>query len=272
MAMFETLHNLFHIPYKLQIIDDTKTGTPVLFLHGIASDSSTWNLVLPLLPTSIRSITIDLLGFGASPKPSKSNYTVKDHAASVAKTILSLKLDGPAIVVGHSMGGLVAIELAKSYPNLVSNLFLISTPLYKQEDIVAATSKYSSSKNIVTNGLFQVYDKILGNEKMTLKTAQTIMKISPASKSFILTKNTWIPFKKSLANTIMRQTSMVDILQLSIPITLYYGKIDVLLQNKNYMELVASRKSNISIVALNSAHMVTKNSAQILVKDITARI
>ena len=112
----------------------------------------------------------------------------------------------------------------------------------------------------------------MGSENMTLKTAQTIMKLAPQGNSFKLTKDTWVPFQRSLTNTIMRQTSLVDIAKLQIPTSLYYGKLDLLLQHKNYVELAELQNKNITIVSLTSAHMISKNSAKIIAKDITSKI
>jgi cis-3-alkyl-4-acyloxetan-2-one decarboxylase len=272
MVLFDFFHKLFRVSYKLHIAHDTKKGIPVIFLHGIASDSSTWDPLLPLLPDRYRKIAIDLLGFGASPKPKNNRYTTEDHINAIHKTISSLLLKEQVILVGHSMGGLLAIEFAKVYPSLVSQLFVISTPLYNQQEIIESTSKYATTKRSFGDLLFIMYEKVLSSENTTLKTAQTLMRLAPQGNSFKLTKDTWIPFKESLTNTIMRQTSLEDISNLSTPITLFYGKLDLLLQHKNYVELSNLENKNISVVSLTSTHMISKNSAKIIAKDMVAKI
>jgi pimeloyl-ACP methyl ester carboxylesterase len=271
MLVNDIFHKLFRLTYKLHITNDTKSGSPVLFLHGIASDSATWDSVIALLPPTVRVITVDLLGFGLSPKPKHSAYSLEDHTKAVVKTIESLHINKPIVIVGHSMGGLLAIEIAKKYPKMVSRLVLISTPIYNQEDIIEATSKFSQTKKYFSNGLFMLYEKIINNEKPTFKAALTMLTLAPSANSFRLTKETWLPFKKSLENTIMRQTSIKDILQLSIPITLYYGKLDLLIQSKNYTDILNENVPTISVIKLNAAHMLTKTTAAIVAQNIASK-
>lgn len=272
MIILDFLHKLFRVPYKLYVAHDTKNGVPVLFLHGIASDSSTWDTILPLLPSGVRAISLDVLGFGKSPKPKKIDYTPHDHVAAIIKTVSSLTGKQPVIVVGHSMGGLLAIELAKKQPELVKELILISTPLYKQEDIMVVTNKNATTKQAFYNSLFLLYERIMNNEKLTLKAAEAVMKLLPTAGGFTLSADTWVPFKKSLSNTIMKQNSLDDIAKLTLPMHLYYGMLDVLIQHKNYTELVALQKSNITITKLASAHMITKNSAKTIADELKTKI
>lgn len=79
--------NLYIRPYKLAVTHDSGSGDTIVFLHGIASTSHTWRNVLPLMPITFRSITLDLLGFGESPKPDWNQYSLEAHADAVALTI-----------------------------------------------------------------------------------------------------------------------------------------------------------------------------------------
>ena len=270
MVIFsESLHRLFKLPYKLAVASDTKKGTPVLFLHGLASNSDTWKYVLPLLPKNYRAITLDLLGFGISTKPKKNEYSIADHTNAVARTLRSFHFNQPIVIVGHSMGALIAIDLAKKHPKLVKSLVLVSAPLYDVRDITAAAGQSQQQSNAApSNGLFFAYHKILANQTFTLKAARAIMKLAPASNSFILTAETWQPFRQSLTNTIMNQTTLSDLREINIPVYMLYGKLDVLLQQKNYALLNDERHPNITITAYTGAHMITKNAAQSIVDTI----
>ena len=266
--MMTLFHKLFHVPYSLKITQDTKQGLPVIFLHGVASDSSTWKHVLPKLPPHYRAITIDLLGFGSSPKPRHISYTMQDHARAVTKTIRRLGMNKPAVIVGHSMGALIAIDIAENNPQLVHSLVLVGAPLYNPEDIVFATSKYANPKLSLGNSLFYMYDQIVYNKKLTLKTAQRFVKIAPFRNSFILTKDTWEPFKLSLTNTIMKQNSTAELLGLHSKVVLVYGKMDLLLQQKNYDKLASFHNENIILMPHRGAHMITKQSAPLVIQAI----
>lgn len=261
-------HRIFHVPYLLHVDSDNGAGEhAIIFLHGIASDSGTWSDVLPHIAATQRCIAIDLLGFGKSPKPTNSSYTTAEHAAAVIKTIKRLGIQN-CIIAGHSMGGLVAIEIAKQQPNFVSGLVLVSVPLYNPGDIIEATSRFKGSKRSLSNGLFAVYERILSNEAITLKAAQAIMKLAPSSNNFVLTKDTWQPFKKSLTNTIMKQNSMIDILGLEIPMILVYGKLDLLVQPKNYHTLMNASPNKFTLLSYTGAHMINKNGAELVAQTI----
>ena len=77
----------------------------------------------------MRLIAIDLLGFGDSPKPA-SGYSARDHADAVASCLHELAVAEPAVIVGHSMGTLVALALARYHPELVDRIVAIAPPVY----------------------------------------------------------------------------------------------------------------------------------------------
>ena len=81
----------------------------VIFIHGIASDSSTFKNALRYLEGTrslkeVRFVTFDLLGSGKSPKSAKLNYDYKDQLEALHNAISKLKLRVPLILVGHSLG------------------------------------------------------------------------------------------------------------------------------------------------------------------------
>lgn len=101
-----------------------------VFLHGLGSASSADFPAVVASPALAghRSVLIDLLGFGFSDRPAQFSYTLEDHAHTVATLLASLGLTGCA-VVGHSLGGSVAILLAALYPDLVARLVLAEANL-----------------------------------------------------------------------------------------------------------------------------------------------
>ena len=84
-------------------------------IHGIGNSEESWNEVIKRLPDTIRVVTVDLLGFGKSPKPRWAMYNASTQARAVRKTLLQLGLFGKFHIVGHSLGSLVAIEMARRY-------------------------------------------------------------------------------------------------------------------------------------------------------------
>jgi pimeloyl-ACP methyl ester carboxylesterase len=98
------------------------TGEPVVLLHGLGGAAANWVELLPELAERRRVLALDLPGHGGSGRLS-SNATMSDFAAVVA-AVIEAEDAAPAIVAGHSFGGLVALRLAYRRPELVRGLLL----------------------------------------------------------------------------------------------------------------------------------------------------
>ncbi len=99
-------------------------GEPLLLLHGLSGSTGNWVELLPDLLTRYRVLAVDLPGHaGSGPLP--RGASTADFAA-VAAAVLDAEAGGPALVAGHSFGGLVALRLARSRPELVRGLLLVS--------------------------------------------------------------------------------------------------------------------------------------------------
>lgn len=103
-----------------------------MFLHGLGSSSTHDFPEIATHPalaaTDHRSLLVDLLGFGYSDRPTDFTYSLEAHAATVAAVLDAEGVTG-AEIVGHSMGGSVALALAASRPGLVGSLTLAEANL-----------------------------------------------------------------------------------------------------------------------------------------------
>lgn len=105
---------------------DLPGDEPVLvMLHGLGSASSSWYPQATHHPRlrDHRCLLIDFLGYGYSDRPQSYDYAMESQAETVALLLDHLRLTN-CIVVGHSMGGSIAILLADSRPDLVSHLIV----------------------------------------------------------------------------------------------------------------------------------------------------
>lgn len=101
------------------------SGDPLLFLHGIAGSCTTFDLVLPEIAKHHRVIAPDLLGHGRSAKP-RGDYSLGAHASGL-RDLLEL-LEIPAVtIVGHSLGGGVALQFAYQFPERCERLVLVDS-------------------------------------------------------------------------------------------------------------------------------------------------
>jgi pimeloyl-ACP methyl ester carboxylesterase len=101
------------------------TGPALLLIHGITGSSRTWAEVIPPLAERYTVIAPDLLGHGESAKP-RGDYSLGAHASGVRDLLIALGVD-KATVVGHSLGGGVAMQFAYQFPERVDRLVLVSS-------------------------------------------------------------------------------------------------------------------------------------------------
>jgi pimeloyl-ACP methyl ester carboxylesterase len=100
-------------------------GSAVLLIHGTASSSHTWRAMLPQLSTRYRVVAPDLLGHGQSAKP-RGDYSLGAFAVWLRDLLDELGITRVTLV-GHSLGGGVAMQFAHQHPDYCERLVLISS-------------------------------------------------------------------------------------------------------------------------------------------------
>ena len=112
----------------LQVREDGPRSAPaIVLLHGFASSLHWWDAITPALAAHYRVIRFDLLGNGGSAKPS-SGYSMEHEAQLVDEALAQLGIHR-ALIVGHSMGGVVATALASRDRSLAAGVVLIDSPV-----------------------------------------------------------------------------------------------------------------------------------------------
>src|SRR3954451_13293976 len=100
-------------------------GPVLLLIHGITSSADTWREVMPILAENHLVIAPDLVGHGRSAKP-RGDYSLGAYASGIRDLLLALGHDR-ATVVGHSLGGGVAMQFSYQFPERTERLALISS-------------------------------------------------------------------------------------------------------------------------------------------------
>ena len=121
--MFTLRHTEIHghdIAYRL-----AGEGETILLIHGMAGSSRTWREVMPGLAEHYRVLAPDLLGHGASGRGA-TDYSLGAHASMLRDLMDRLGIDR-ATVVGQSLGGGVAMQLAYQYPDRCARLVLVAS-------------------------------------------------------------------------------------------------------------------------------------------------
>ena len=107
-------------------IAELGTGRPMILLHGIGSAGSSWMPVMVRLSRKCKLFMVDLRGHGQSGHP-ESGYELSDYADDLERIV---EHTGQApVILGHSLGGLVAITWARRHPNLAKGIVLEDMPL-----------------------------------------------------------------------------------------------------------------------------------------------
>jgi pimeloyl-ACP methyl ester carboxylesterase len=109
---------------KISFTDDGK-GTAVVLLHGFLENKTMWDKYVLALSKYHRIITIDLLGHGET-ECLGYVHTMEDQADMIFAVLISLRIR-KIVLVGHSMGGYVALAFAELYPDYVKGLFLLNS-------------------------------------------------------------------------------------------------------------------------------------------------
>jgi 3-oxoadipate enol-lactonase len=100
-------------------------GPPVLLIHGLGSSARDWELQIPAFSQHHRVVVYDVRGHGQSDKP-LGPYSVPLLASDAAELMTALEI-APAHVVGISMGGMIAFQVALSQPALVKSLVIVNS-------------------------------------------------------------------------------------------------------------------------------------------------
>lgn len=108
-------------------------GAPLLLLHGIGSDHSSWWPIVDPLASRFRVIAPDWRGHGASEKP-EHGYLIEHYANDLAGLVCALELDRPH-VMGHSLGGMVALRWASMHRRSARRLVIEDSPLRRHHDV-----------------------------------------------------------------------------------------------------------------------------------------
>jgi pimeloyl-ACP methyl ester carboxylesterase len=123
----------------LAVNDGGRGDLPIVFVHSLAGNSTHWSKQLEHLRPTRRAVTLDLRGHGRSERPKNGDYTIAGMAGDVAAVADTLGLE-KFVLVGHSMGGGVALTYAGAHPDRVAGLVLVD-PIGDGKQIPPAEAK-----------------------------------------------------------------------------------------------------------------------------------
>lgn len=235
-------------------------GTPVIFLHGLSDSWHSFEKVLPLLPDDYHAFAISQRGHGGSSKNFQS-FRPKDFAKDVAVFMQKLKIPS-AIIVGHSMGGMVAQQFALNYPGLVKALVIVDSDA-SWKDNPGVPEFYEMA--------MQLKDPI-DKEFMDAFQKGTIVKpIDSVYYNTLLQESLQVParvFKGALKEMI--DVDFLPLLhQVNVPVLLLWGDKDGVCQLSDQQKMQAAFKDAKLIVYEGAGHALHWEEPQRFALDIT---
>ena len=109
------------------------SGDPVVFLAGLQGSTKYWGRAFDPLAVEHRLIFVDALGFGRSPWPRDIAYTLDDQVAALRRTLVAKGATANVTLVAHSFGTIIAANYAARFPDEVSRIVLLGTPIFASE-------------------------------------------------------------------------------------------------------------------------------------------
>jgi pimeloyl-ACP methyl ester carboxylesterase len=251
-------------PYRLSVGIDQNPDGPyeVVLLHGIGRSSAVWEYVADdLKDTPCHVMAFDLLGFGESPKPTWPSYSVDDHAKAAIAAILRYRRHRhPVIIVGHSMGCLIAVRIAALRPDLVERLVLYEPPLY-----VGLPDK--RRYNIRRDLYYRLYKRLI-QEPLVTDSPSRLRRLLIKRTGMQVRPETLQPFLRSLQHTIMEQTTLADMRHLQIPIDIIYGSRDMIVIRGNKKHIFKEITAPLQTHTIRELHAVSKRSSVFIAQRI----
>ncbi|MCD8561755.1 alpha/beta hydrolase [Candidatus Saccharibacteria bacterium] len=260
------LRRYLRVPYTLNTYEFASPKKPkatVVLVHGIGNSLHAWDEVVARLPNDIRVIGVDLLGFGGSPKPAWAKYSASTQARALGLTLASLRLTQQPIIVGHSLGALVAIETARRYGLLIKQLLLCNPPFYRPE---------SEAKTGVLNQeriLRELYRVARKHPEQLQSLSPMAVKLGLANKALNITGDNVSAYVAALEASIINQTSLRDVRRLQLSIRILYGAFDPVVIKKHIVRLGKDRK-NVTVRRVLAGHEITGSYVKVVAEEIAA--
>lgn len=211
---------------------DEGQGRTLLFIHGLGSNLQAWNKNISDLKSDFRCLALDLPGYG---KSSQSVYpsTMSFFSECIQELASALDLDN-VVLIGHSMGGQVAIHLALDSPDWLSDLCLMAPAGF--ETFTAQEAAWMQTVSTPQLFIALTDEQIRKNFEVNFfefpKDAEFMIQDRLEMKSDSVAYQNYCEMIPRCIQGMLQEPVFDRLSQLSIPTQVFYGKNDLLIPNK----------------------------------------
>ncbi|MDT8859309.1 alpha/beta hydrolase [Alkalihalobacillus sp. MEB130] len=240
---------------------------PILLIHGFVSSTYTFHRLIPLLKKNFSVIAIDLPGFGRSEKSKTFIYSFENYANFVSGCIDYFDLEGVTLV-GHSMGGQIALYTAKRFPTKITKLILVCSSGYlkpaKKAHIYCsyipffrlAVERYIRRKDVKKSLENVFYNQSLINEEMMEEFARPL-----SEKDFYVSLIRLLRYREG-------DLSSKELREIAVPTLIVWGEEDKVVPLAIGKRLVEDLPNAKLITYEKTGHLVTEERTDELYRHI----
>jgi len=243
------------LPLAARVIGE---GTPLVLLHGLGASGDYWGSAYDRLGDQHRLVVPDLLGFGASPRPT-IGYGPDEHVAAIEACLDAAHVDQPAVVVAHSAGAIVALRLAATRRERVRALIMFGPPLYP--DAIDARRHVKRlgllARLFANDGNFAaiVCRWSCAHRRLAAVLAELSRPDLPARIARDGVEHTWASYTQTLDGLVLDSGAAGWLADVTMPVVIVAGRDDPVC-NHAFLEDIARTHPNTSYRAWRGDHQL----------------
>ncbi|MDX1761176.1 MAG: alpha/beta hydrolase [Christiangramia sp.] len=214
-------------------VDQGSGDKTLLFVHGLSSNLDSWKKNIAGLKDNYRTIAVDLPGYGKSSR-SKTDYSLAEYAEILKNLADKLELKN-VILVGHSMGGQIAMHSVIRYPDTYEKLILIAPAgieTFTAQEATIMKASYTPAMVVNTSD-----EQILANYKLNFYSFPEDAQMMVDDRIKMKSAEDFPDYAETVVNNIhaMLEEPVIDkISNIEIPVLMIFGKNDMLIPNKYF--------------------------------------
>lgn len=240
-----------------------KRPTPILLIHGLGDNALTWSAVIELLAAGREVFAIDLPGYGLSGLPRGQHFMPTAQICEVLELFLRDVIGQPALVVGNSLGGWLAVRVAQRSPDLIGEVMLVNAGGAYLEGLAS----WEPFRQVVA----------VADLKTTRQAIRQVLGFVPAALVYVGQRGIQERFQRQVVRAFVEYADERDFLKpedlhcLTVPVSLAWGLGDQFLPHGSF-EFFRQHLPDAPLLTIrNCGHLPQRERPTLLARFIDAR-